>query len=228
MTSSAQVHLGWGAWSKEKGTSGKSAQTLSCRYCALSVSSVRVLMIVAVISFYLSGPLQMVPAFSTQHRNRRHSMSYASMRCIPFSYLPLQLPKALLTARPHRRATHFRSCTSQIRSTVTVSWFPQAGTAGERLQCYAMDLTRKRGARRGNTISRLSLVLMEGVKQAHGNNTRRSCQTKARRHVSFFFFPLRTLGLTPTAIADPAPVIQQSNARASLPFQKLRRERAAR
>jgi dynein light intermediate chain 1 len=56
MTSSVQVHLGWGAWSKEKGTSGKSARTPSCKYCALSVSSVRVLMIVAIVSFYLPGP----------------------------------------------------------------------------------------------------------------------------------------------------------------------------
>ena len=139
-------------------------------------------------SFHLSGPLQMVLAFSTQHRNRRRSMSYASIHCIPFSYPPLQLPKTLLTARPHRRATHFHSCTSQIHSTVTVSWFPQAGTAGERLQCYAMDLMRRRGARRGNTISRPSLGPMEGVKQAHGDSTRRSCQTKARRHASLFFF----------------------------------------
>jgi len=40
--------------------------------------------------------------------------------------------------------------------------------------------------------------------------------------ILFFFFSFRTLGLTPTAIADPAPVVQQSNARTSLPFQELR------
>ena len=159
------------------------------------------------IFIYLAH-LQMVPAFSTRHLNRRHSMSCASTRYMPFSYPPLQLPKALLKARPHRRVTHFRSCISQTHSTVTVLWSRQAGTAGERLQCCVMGLTRKRGARRGSTISRPSLAPMEGLKLAHGNSMRRSCQTKARRHAFLSpDFPFCTLGLTQVAIADPAPVV---------------------
>ncbi len=145
-------------------------------------------------------------------------MSYASTHCTPSSYLPLQLPTAPSTALPRQRATHFRSCTSQIHSTVTASSFPRVGTVGERPRCYAMALTRKLGARHGSSTSFPSLMSTGGAEQAHGNSTRRSCRIKARRHASLpTGFPPRTLGLTPTAIADPAPAVQQSNAGTSLP-----------
>jgi hypothetical protein len=189
MTSSGPVRLGWEVWSRGRGTSGKSAQMPSCRYYEPSVSSVcpdhrRQ-------SFHSSDPLQMARAFFTQHHNRQHSTSYASIPYTPSSYLQLRLPMVLSTVQQHQRATHFRSYTSLIHSTVTASSFPQVGTVGERSRCCAMALTRKRGARRGSRTSRQSLASMEGVEQVHGNSMRRSYRTRAQRHVPFIyvFFP---------------------------------------
>ena len=50
MTLSVPVRLGWVAWSRARGTNGRNVQMESCRYCARSVSSVRLLVF---ISFHL-------------------------------------------------------------------------------------------------------------------------------------------------------------------------------
>src|SRR6266403_371427 len=179
MTLSARVHLGWVAWSKERGTNGRSALMGSCKYCVRSASSVR---LVVSISFHFHlYPVQMARAYSTQRRNQQHSMSCARMRCRHFSYLPLPLLTARSMAQLHQRATHSRSSTSQTHSTVTASSFPRGGTAGEKLRSYETASMRKHGVRHGNTTSNL-VSTMKGARQALGNSTLRSYRTKDSRY----------------------------------------------
>ena len=47
MTLSVPVRLGWVAWLRGRGANGRSAQTELCRYCARSVSSVRLLVFIS-------------------------------------------------------------------------------------------------------------------------------------------------------------------------------------
>lgn len=176
----------------------------SCRYCAQSVSSVRVLMS-HLLDFLLSPPavLQMAQLYSTQRRNRRHSMSCDSTRCTPSSCLLHQLPTVRSTVWPHQHATHSRSYTSQILSTVTASSCPQDGTVGEKSRYCGTASTQKRGARRGSTTFRPSLASMDGAKQVRGKCTRRSFRTKVSRHASFLLtaFPFHS-GTRANADAD--------------------------
>jgi hypothetical protein len=133
---------------------------------------------------YLS--LQMARDYSTQRRNRQHSMSCVSTRCTPSSYLPPQLPTAPSTVQLHRHATRFHSHTNQTHSTVTASSSLRGGTAGGKLRSYETASMRKHGARHGSTTSNLASI-MEGAKQARRNSTFHSYRTKVSRHAVFHF-----------------------------------------
>ena len=80
MTLSVPVRLGWVAWSRARGTNGRSAQMESCRYCARSVSSVRLLVFIS-FHFYLStfvtdgaGLFYTTPQPTTLHVLRQYAL----------------------------------------------------------------------------------------------------------------------------------------------------------
>jgi hypothetical protein len=165
---------------------------------------------------------------STRPHNRQHSTSYANMRCTFCSCLPPRHPTAYLTVRLHQHATHFRFCTNQTRSTVTVSLYLLGGIVGEKLRYYVTVSTRKGGGKLGSAISHLRPEPMKRAKQVLESFMRHSCQIKVPKYaplyIASFLFTRKLIVISGTA--EPASTAQQPDAGTSLSGEELRRERA--